>query len=307
MKARWYYRRFQLGRASRADRDRAGSLARHLSAGSLSVEKFRDAIHWSQNDMFLGFVIEGPEAMRVLIRGVGPTLRVFGITDPVVRPQLTVFNASNAIIAENSGWRTTADPEGLAQTMRQVGAFELSSPDDAALILNLPPGNYTAQISGLNAGQGVALGEVYAVDQGISRLVNLSVRGVVGTDDDVLIPAFVVSGGARLLLMRTIGPGLEQFGVSGTLARPSMELRSGTQILETNQGWRTGFDPAAVEARTLMVGAFSLSAQGADAAVLTALNAGAYTVTARGADGGTGVALVEIYDANGIEKPALSP
>lgn len=255
--------------------------------------------------LILGFAIKGPEAMRVLIRGVGPSLRSFGITDPLVRPQLTIYNANQDSIAENRGWRTTSDPEGLAQAMKLVGAFALSSADDAALVLSLAPGSYTAKISGLNEGKGVALGEVYALDQGRSRLINLSVRGTVGAGDDVLIPAFVVAGGSRMLLMRTIGPGLAQFGLSsGLLLKPAMELRRDSTLLETNQGWMSGFDPAAVQARTPGLGAFPLSQQSADAAVLKSLSLGAYTVTAKGADGGTGIALVEIYDANGVERPA---
>jgi hypothetical protein len=279
--------------------DTAGSRVVNLST--------RGRVSGGDRNLFLGFVVKGSESMRVLIRGVGPTLRAFGITSPLTRPQLTVYDSANAIVSENRGWRTTADPDGLAQIMKQVGAFDLSSADDTAMVLNLAPGNYTAQISGQSEGQGTALGEVYAVDHGNSRLINLSVRGAVGTGDDVLIPAFVVTGGPRLLLMRTIGPGLVQFGVPGTLSRPSMELRNSTAVLQTNQGWTSSFDPAALQARTPLVGAFPLSAQSADAAVLTALDAGAYTVTAKGADGGTGIALVEIYDANGVERPEPSP
>jgi hypothetical protein len=261
-----------------------------------------------ERNLFLGFAIKGPESMRVLVRAVGPTLRGFGITDPLTRPRLTIFDAAQQIIGENVGWRSSIpDPEGLAQQMRQVGAFDLGFAEDAAVVLNLSPGTYTAEISGVDGAQGVALGEVYAVDHGSSRLINLSVRGTVGTEDDVLIPAFVVNGGSRLLLMRTVGPGLAQFGLSGVLVRPSMELRRNAAVIEANQGWTYGFDPAAIEARTPMVGAFPLSMQSADAALLLALDAGSYTVTARGADGGTGVALVEIYDANGVEKPLLNP
>jgi hypothetical protein len=278
------------------------------SAGSRVVNlSTRGRVSGGDRNLILGFVIKGSESMRVLIRGVGPTLRSFGITSPLARPQLTVFDASSVVVSENRGWRTATDPDGLAQIMKQVGAFDLGSADDTAIVLNLAPGNYTAQISGQGGGQGIALGEVYAVDQGNSRLINLSVRGAVGTGDEVLIPAFVVTGGSRLLLMRTVGPGLVQFGVSGTLARPSMELRNSTTVLQTNQGWTSSFDPAALQARTPLVGAFPLSAQSVDAAVLTALDAGAYTVTAKGADGGTGIALVEIYDANGVEKPTPSP
>ena len=137
-------------------------------------------------------------------------------------------------------------------------------------------------------------------------MVNLSVRGTVG-GGNVLIPAFVVSGGSRLVLMRVVGPGLAQFGVSGTLARPILDLYQHDALVATNEGWRNGFEPDAVHARSMMVGAFPLNSQSADSAVLKALSSGAYIIEARGAGSGTGIALIEIYDANGIEKPVLTP
>src|SRR5687768_11798404 len=163
--------------------------------------------------------------------------------------------------------------------MSQVGAFALSSPDDTVLELSLAPGTYTAQISGQAGGEGVALGEIYALDHVITRLINLSVRGVAGTGDDVLIPAFVLSGSSRLLLMRTIGPGLRRFGVSDPLTRPIMDVRrtGADTVLHTNQGWTNGLDFAAVEARTQMVGGFPLERESVDSAVLTPLSPGDYS------------------------------
>jgi len=252
--------------------------------------------------LILGFVIEGPESMRVLVRGVGPTLRSFNITDALSRPLLTLFNSSGQPIVENRGWRAVPDPDGLARSMRQVGAFDLGSDDDTAVLMNLAPGSYTAHISGQDGSTGVALGEIYAVDQGQSRLINSSVRGPVGTGENILIPGFSISGGARLTLIRGVGPGLDQFGVPDTLDRPSMVLRRDGVTLAGNQGWTTGFDPSAVQARAALVGAFPFSVQSADAAVLVSLEPGGYTVAVSGTDGGTGAALVEVYDANGIQR-----
>jgi len=256
--------------------------------------------------LILGFVIEGPDAMRVLVRGVGPTLRAFNVNDAIERPQLTLFNGAGQVVRENFGWQSGVDATVLAEAMQQVGAFALSSPDDTAILANLPPGSYTAHIGGRSGSQGVALGEIYAVDLGRSRLVNSAVRGPVGTGDNVLIPGFTISGGSRLALVRAVGPGLVPFGVPGTLAQPKMELvrSSNGVVVTTNQGWTNGFDPAALQVRSNQVGAFPLGAASPDAAVLVALEAGGFTVKVSGADGGTGAALVEVYDANGTESRA---
>lgn len=255
--------------------------------------------------LILGFVIEGPDSMRILIRGVGPTLRAFNITDALNRPQLTLFNGAGQAIVTNLGWQIGTDAAALGAAMRQVGAFDLSSPDDTAILVNLPPGSYTAHIGGRDGTQGVTLGEIYAVDVGRSRLINSSVRGPVGTGQDLLIPGFTISGGSRLMLARAIGPGLAVFGVPGTLAQPRIELRRGgtNDLLSVNEGWTTTSDPAALVSRTLRAGAFPLSPTSADSAVLAALPAGGYTVVVSGVGGTTGAALVEVYDANGLDQP----
>lgn len=266
----------------------------------------RARIVGSGNPLIFGFVVEGPESMRVLIRGAGPSLRNYGIADALERPRLTVFNSAGEQIAVNSGWRTVPDPIGLEQIMAQVGAFPYLFTDDTALSLNLAPGAYTAHLNSNNGGQGVALGEIYAVDRGRTRLINSSVRGTAGTGGDVLIPGFVIQGGSRLLLLRASGPALTQFGVPNVLARPSMELRKLDALLTTNQGWGDSPEFAAVQARTPLVGAFAFAVGSPDSAVLKSLDAGTYTVVVRGADGGTGTALVEVYDANGIDPTVLS-
>jgi hypothetical protein len=256
--------------------------------------------------LILGFVITGPEAMRVLVRGVGPTLSGAGVAHALLHPQLTIFRGPTAI-AENHGWRAVPDPDGFALLMRQVGTFDLQSVDDTALVMNLTPGVYTAQISGQNGEQGVALGEIYAVDQGNSRLVALAARGTVGTGEDALIPGFAITGGPRLVLLRVVGPGLAQIGFTGTLAHPLMALHGVGGTLASNQGWMLGFDPAAVRARSTAVGAFALNAQSADAALLQPLDPGPFSVVVNGADGGTGLALVEVYDASGVAQSSPNP
>jgi hypothetical protein len=70
--------------------------------------------------------------------------------------------SSDTLIAENAGWSTSADATGIAQASAQVGAFALAPGSaDAALIIYLAPGSYTAQVSGTGAASGVALVELY--------------------------------------------------------------------------------------------------------------------------------------------------
>jgi hypothetical protein len=109
----------------------------------------------------MGFVVGGATPAKVLVRGIGPTLGAFGVPGTVVDPQLTLFNSSSVKIGENNDWAGTAE---LTAAFANVGAFALpATSKDAALLVTLAPGNYTAQVAGVNGTTGVALVEVYEV------------------------------------------------------------------------------------------------------------------------------------------------
>jgi len=109
----------------------------------------------------VGFVLGGTVATKVLIRAVGPTLGGFGVPGVVADPQLTLFNDASVKIGENNDWGGTAE---LTAAFGAVGAFALpATAKDAALLVTLPPGNYTVQASGTADTTGVALVEVYEV------------------------------------------------------------------------------------------------------------------------------------------------
>jgi glucose/arabinose dehydrogenase len=116
------------------------------------------------NLLTAGFVIQGATPLTVLIRGVGPTLAQYGVAGAVADPQLTLFDASGNIIAQNDNWGDSANAAQIASTADTVGAFALpAGSKDAALLLTLAPGLYTAQVSGAGGTSGQALVEVYAV------------------------------------------------------------------------------------------------------------------------------------------------
>ncbi len=119
----------------------------------------RNLVGTGDNIMIAGFVVDGTVGKTLLIRAVGPTLASFGVGGTLADPKLEIFNSANAKIVENDNWSNT-----LASTASSVGAFPLvAGSRDAALLVTLPPGAYSAQVAGINNGTGEALVEVYEV------------------------------------------------------------------------------------------------------------------------------------------------
>ena len=107
-----------------------------------------------------GFVVAGNTPQRVLVRAIGLTLQSFGVQGALADPRLTVYRDST-IVAENDNWGG-ADTAAVLAAQLAVGAFPLpAGSKDAVLLLTLAPGAYTAQVSGVGAGEGVALVEIY--------------------------------------------------------------------------------------------------------------------------------------------------
>jgi len=116
------------------------------------------------NALFAGFVIKGSSAMTVLIRASGPALATFGVAGTLPDPQLTLeFQATGDAIASNDAWGGSAQ---ISSTAAKVGAFAWTSASshDSALLITLPPGNYTALVEGESGDTGDAIVEVYEVD-----------------------------------------------------------------------------------------------------------------------------------------------
>jgi hypothetical protein len=118
------------------------------------------------NVLFAGFVIGGNSALTVLIRASGPAIAAapFDVPGTLPDPELTLQNpATGAVYALNTAWG--GDTE-IVNTAASVGAFSWSVPSshDSALLITLPPGNYTAAAAGQSGDSGVAIVEVYEVD-----------------------------------------------------------------------------------------------------------------------------------------------
>ncbi len=249
-----------------------------------------------------GFFVTGSQPKSLLIRAAGPALSAYGVAGALADPVLTIFNSSGVAIAGNDNWNNTANLASLNMVTTRVGAFPFDKDSrDAATLLNLDPGAYTVQVKGANDTTGVALVEVYDAqdNNGDSRLINLAARAQVGTNGDVLITGIVVQGEKpKTILVRAVGPGLAAFGVAGALANPRLRLFNGEQLLRENDDWGDG-DTATrtqITQAAASVGAFGLPAGSRDATLLITLPPGTYSAQVSGADGGTGVALVEVYE-----------
>ena len=127
------------------------------------------------------------------------------------------------------------------------------------------------------------------------RLVNLSTRGAVGTGADIMVAGFVIEGSeAKDLVIRAVGPRLSDFGISAPLADPKIAVyRAGETVpMVEVDGW-----DGSLSSVFQTLGAFSLESDTASAAVRLNMAPGSYTVHVSGVDDGTGVAIVEVYDA----------
>jgi hypothetical protein len=260
---------------------------------NVSVRTF---VGTGDNVVAVGFGLSGAGSKQLLIRGVGPTLAIFGVGGVLNQPLLGLYNTNSVLISSNAGWGGTA---ALTTAFSSVGAFALpANSTDTALFQSLAAGTtYSALITGANNTTGIALAEIYDADSGSpgTRLTNISARAFSGTGVSALTAGFVIGGeGTDTLLIRGIGPALTQFGVGGALASPQLTLfNSAGQQIGFNAGWAGA---SALTAAFARVGAFPLTAGSADAALLVTLPPGSYTLQVSGANNTTGVGLIEVYE-----------
>ena len=239
--------------------------------------------------MIGGFIIAGNTPRKVAIRGMGPILAGFGITDFLADPFLELRSASGALLQFNDNWKDSQQTE-----IENIG---LAPGDDreAVMVATLNPGNYTALLTGKGGTTGVGLVEIYdAVPGGDSQLGNISTRGFVQGGNNVLIAGFILgnNSGADRIAIRGLGPSLSQFGLNPVLADPTLELHDNNgATLVTNDDWET--DP--VSAANLIL--FNLApGNPKESAIFTSLPPGTFTAILAGKSGGIGIGIVEVYN-----------
>jgi hypothetical protein len=240
-----------------------------------------------------GFIITGSAPKHVIVRAIGPSLTrdPFNIPNPLLDPVLELHSPSSPTIT-NDNWRDTQ--EGAIQ------ATGLAPTDDreSAIDATLAPGSYTAVVRGQGNTSGVALIELYDLNQAASsKLGNISTRAFVNTGGDIVIAGFTLGNNAAndRIVVRGLGPSLAAFGLSPVLADPTLELRdSNGTLLFLNDNWMDDL----ANALELNSNGFAPSDQKESGIAIT-LPPGQYTALLSGVNNGTGIGLVEVYDRGG--------
>ncbi len=248
----------------------------------------RGLVQTGDNVLIGGFIVVGNEPKATVLRAIGPSLASFGINGVLEDPVLELRASDGTVIRTDDDWQDDAAQKDLIE----ASGLAPGDPAESAMVVTLDPGAYTAIVSGKNATSGVGLIEAYDLDQAAdSHFGNISTRGSVQTQDNVLIGGFIMGGGdaGGEVLVRAIGPSLASQGVAGPLNDPTLELRNvNGDLIESNDNWK---DMQQVEIESTGLP----PSDDAEAAILAILPAGGYTAIVAGKNDSTGVGLVEVY------------
>ena len=239
-------------------------------------------------------------------KSTSETLQLTFISDPAVP---VIVSPSSATIAEGQPFSytiaapETADPSDVTE-FTLIGALPdgLGFDSSAGQIVGTysPQGNASAASKGKPLTGGVITNvQLFATNSnGTSTIplvfflapkgvVNISTRLAIGTDQNVLIAGFIVTGNApKKLIIRGIAPSL---GIAGALQDPTLELREGENLLGSNDDWRSTQEQDII-ATTIP------PSDNRESALVAILNPGAYTAVIAGKNGSTGIGLAEAYD-----------
>ena len=175
--------------------------------------------------------------------------------------------------------------DDIAQEFSEISAYQVTGPSTNVVVCHgVMEGTFTA---GTVTYQFRASKESSA-----NHFANIATRGFVNTGDGKLIAGFIITGGPKLVLIRAIGPSLAFYSVQNPLNNPIVQLfpsGNSQNPIAVNDDWQTNSNASDISA-TLA------PSDPKESALLIRLEAGAYTAVVSGADGGTGNALVEVYE-----------
>jgi hypothetical protein len=194
----------------------------------------------------------------------------------------------------------TIGPSGYGEGQIFLGSKDLPPTDAGGNI------NFVAMFPRIAAGQRVTAtaidpdGNTSEFSGAIGQLLNVSTRMQVLTGSSVLIGGFIVGGtGSKDVLLRALGPTLQNFGINGFLADPTMDLYSGQTLLASNDNWKSDH-----EAEISATG--KAPPNDLEPAIRESLGPGNYTAIVRGKNNTTGVGLVEAYDLDNLDATTLT-
>ena len=202
-------------------------------------------------------------------------------------PSVQLFRGAD-LIDSNDNWESHSRATELPENMRPVRS------EEAAIMATLEPGAYTAIVRGVSNGQGVGIVEIFELSNSDStRLSNISTRGFVGTNDDVLIGGVIVAGDAdKTVTVRARGPSLADAdpNLQNLLDDPLIQLfNSSGELIDSNDNWA---DHSSVNTLRSDL----KPSRSSEAAITRTLSPGAYTAIVRGVGGSTGIGIVEMFE-----------
>lgn len=264
----------------------------HVTASQFQNTSTRAAVLTDDSVLICGFIISGTEPKKVMLRALGLSLPFTDSVPPLADPILQLHEPDGTVIT-NDNWRDTQGQEVMNTGIPPMNDL------DSAIVVTLPPGAYTAIVRGKGNTIGTALVEVYDLDEAAnSELANISARGYVGAEDNVMIAGIIVGpdgSGESTVVVRGIGPSLGVFTPpASALPNPLIELYdSDGDIIALNDNWMD--DPHAAE-----IAAAGLAPDSnLEAALQATLAPGAYTAILRGTGievDLTGIGLIESYN-----------
>jgi YVTN family beta-propeller protein len=303
--------------------------------GNLST---RAQVQTGANRMIGGFIISGTGPKTVLLRARGPSMGTapFNLTGVLANPTVKLYSGST-VIAQNDNWQTT-DALCGSPAVSCGGVTEITATGkdpcqpnpgqtgppancskESAIYVTLPPGSYSAIMSGVSSGTGLGLVEVFEVNSAdVSALVNLSTRAKVQTGANRMIGGFIVSGTApKTVLLRARGPslGTAPFNLTGVLANPTVKLYSGSTVIAQSDDWQTtdtlcGSPAVSCGGVTEIIGTGKDPCQpnpgqtgppancSKESAIYITLPPGSYSAIVSGVGATSGLGMVEVFDVN---------
>jgi hypothetical protein len=260
------------------------SKARNLST--------RARVEPGDNALIGGIIAGGSPASgsKIIIRALGPSLAVNGsplasrLEDPVLE-----VHGKNGFLLTNDNWRDNAD---TAAALQKYGLVPTDDRESAVQIDPSSGGVFTAVVRSKDNSSGIGVVEFYDVTGTSMHLVNVSTRGLVQSDDNVMIGGLIAAdgNGPTPFVVRALGPSLSQFGVPNPLPNPWFEVRDANgDAIGGSDNWQDETEQETLNA----VGLAPTNPK--EAATVMMLWPGTYTAIVHGHDGETGIGLIEIY------------
>ena len=232
-----------------------------------------------------------PSGACVMSKGAVPPrigkvrVGICAITEPPDKATSSLLNARGRTLDANDNWMDNPDADRIVA----VG-LQPTDPLESAMIDPLRHGTYTFVEQGTHRVQGVALPEIYDLSDGGLQLSAVGTRGLVSTEDNVMISGFIIADSSPIsLLIRALGPSLADAGLHRVLPDPLLELHDGDgNLIFSNDNWRDTQE-AEIEATGLA------PTNDLESAMVVDLFPGKYAAVFSGVGGTTGLGFLQIY------------